>query len=143
MTYEEFEMKLNDYLLEKGRDTLFNEGVLRGNGALLTGESLRPLLQLMEAESINEFTSFDGSWFLKANGEFVNPGSDESRSGNISSLRKPGNVFRRQNKSLNPFFKSTPTTPEAPTVLNEIRKIKCDLLLITKQLEELESMLTG
>ena len=89
-------------------DYLLKRGVLRRNGAylLLRGTSVDPLLHLMREHAVTRLESAGQSWWLKDNGDFHNPKSDEQlRTGNVGDLRKPGNVFNLQNEFNNPYFK--------------------------------------
>jgi hypothetical protein len=102
---------------------------------LLTGQSLPNILKIMQKESIDEFFSDTSDFVLKSNGDFSNSFSSEARMGNISKLIKTGNIFRKQNRHLNPFF--TKTVASHP-VKSKIADLRIKVADIMKDLEILE-----
>ena len=78
--------------------------VLNGDTRLLNNRSVTPLIELMAEHDVSRLVAPGRDWFLDADGTFRNPRSVEATSGNVESLRNPGNVFSEQNTSLNPHY---------------------------------------
>ena len=78
--------------------------VLNGDTRLLNNRSVTPLIELMAEHDVSRLVAPGRDWFLDADGTFRNPRSVEATSGNVESLRNPGNVFNEQNTSLNPHY---------------------------------------
>ena len=85
-------------------EQLAQRDILHGDTRLLNNRSVTPLIELMAEHSISRLASSGRDWFLDADGTFRNPRSAEATSGNVASLRNPGNVFNEQNASLNPHY---------------------------------------
>lgn len=100
------EREIREFLQTIAVDELVARGVLnpKGNDYLLQGVNVAPLIGLMRERGVTRLTSLDGRWSLTAEGMFNNPYSREAKSGSYESLEKPGNVFRDQNRPINPYF---------------------------------------
>lgn len=80
-----------------------------GAGYLLRAQSVGPLVNLMKAHNIEKLEKVEANWFLTSEYEFQNPGSQEHRIGDATTLKNPGNVFNAQNPNINPYFKKRRT----------------------------------
>lgn len=72
---------------------------------LLMGRSVNPLIDLMKESGVDRLENPDSNWFLTAEGLFQNLYSSEEES-NIKNLMSLGNVFKKQNRFINPYFVS-------------------------------------
>ena len=100
------EAQIWSFLLGVGLEELVERGVLqpqRTTGPLLQAGSVEPLLALMRERNVELLTG-EGAWSLDVNGDFVNRTSPSVKAGNLSELSQPGDLFRRKNRSINPFF---------------------------------------
>ena len=100
MTEADVRAFLNQFTAED----LATKGVLNGKTYLLNNKSVTPLTELMNEHGLSRLASAAREWSLDVNGEFRNPRSAEAKSGNVESLRNPGNVFNEQNTSINPHY---------------------------------------
>lgn len=103
------EIDARKFLRRFREDGLEARGVLRPNrhfGYLLNNESVAPLLRLMIERKVSRLVADDRDWYLAIDVEFKNPGSEESKEGNVRDLKNQGSVFNEQNRHINPFFKS-------------------------------------
>ena len=100
------EKEIREFLQTIAVDELVSRGSLnpKGNGYLLQGVNVAPLIGLMSERGVTRLTSSDGRWSLTVEGVFSNPYSREAKSGLYESLERPGNVFHRQNRFINPYF---------------------------------------
>ena len=100
------EREIREFLQTIAVDELVVRGVLnpKGNGYLLQGVNVSPLIGLMRERGVNQLTSPESRWSLTVEGVFSNPYSREAKSGLYESLERPGNVFRDQNRFINPYF---------------------------------------
>ena len=97
-------------------DELKNRGILRGSRYLLQGTSVDPLIELMKEHNVTRLVAEKRRWFLTSDGEFSNPRSDQGdiRQGRVADLRNPGDVFKGQNRYINPHFDRS-QSPGVPT----------------------------
>lgn len=102
----EMEREIREFLQRIAVDELVARGVLnpKGNGYLLQGVNVAPLIGLMRERGITRLTSSDNRWSLTVEGMFSNPHSREAKSGLYESLERHGNVFWSQNRLINPYF---------------------------------------
>ncbi len=95
---------IRDFLSQFSVEELAEKAILRGETRVLNYRSVSPLLKLMSDKGITRLEAVDRSWFLSADGEFQNRLSEEAKSGLVSDLNNPGNVFNYQNVALNPHY---------------------------------------
>jgi len=85
---------------------LTKRGILRGTSNLLTGRSLRPLMDLMVERGVTRLESPDHDWYLDVKeGRYRNMYSFEEKEGNIDGVIKPGTVFNLMNVHINPYYR--------------------------------------
>ena len=104
------EVDIREFLSRFRVEDLAGRGVLRRRGEtyLLRAQSVGPLRTLMREHNVTRLVAADRNWFLAENGDFSNPGSEETtKSGNVSQLRNPGNAFMNNNNHINPHFRSS------------------------------------
>ncbi len=85
-------------------EELASRGILNGGTHLLNNKSVTPLIEFMTEHGLSRLVSAAKGWSLDVNGEFRNPHSAEATSGNVEGLQNPGNVFNKQNTSINPHY---------------------------------------
>ena len=103
------EKDIREFLEEVGEAKLEARDVLipnRRHDYLLNNKSVNSLLRLMVEYEVSRLVAEDRGWFLEEGGKFENPGSQEIKEGNVRDLENRGSVFTRQNRRINPFFKS-------------------------------------
>ena len=103
------EVNVRDFLKKFTVKDLVSRGVLQPDRRfeyLLRAQSVEPLRHLMREHNVTRLVAEERNWFIKDNGDFNNPGSEEIRSGNVSQLKNRGMVFNNYNPFINPFFKS-------------------------------------
>jgi|APSaa5957512622_1039677.scaffolds.fasta_scaffold117712_2 hypothetical protein len=137
---------INELLLEESKRYWENNGVLhkRKDTSILTKDSIPQLLNEMNSRKITKLKSYDSLWELDVHGNYKNSSSDEKRSGNINNLKKLGNLFRRQNRNLNPFYQANSSDDgfDRGLMLTQVRRLRkrvSDLDIEIKQLEDLLS----
>lgn len=101
---------VTEFLNRFSVDELVNRGILRGTQRILNYRSVLPLMKLMAEHDIARLEDSEGDWFLTSQGEFRNRYSIEEQSGNIQELENVGNVFKGQNRSVNPHYVLRPDT---------------------------------
>ena len=95
---------VRDFLRKFSLGELTERGVLRGETPLLRGLSVPLLIALMKEHGLNRLTAQERNWYLTADGEFSNPGSKDILQGQYGNLDRHGNVFRNQNRHINPHW---------------------------------------
>ena len=113
-----------EFLTRIGVSRLKESKVLRGETNLLNGHSLNPLLQLMQDESIEQLNDDTRKWYLMSNGQFSNPKSPSLKTGNVSDLANPGDVFWLQNRAINPHYKG----PERATFIDQFDNFPLEVM---------------
>ena len=102
-----------EFLNRFSSDELKGKGVLRGNTQVLNNASVFPLIDLMVAQEVTRLVAPERDWFLTSEGEYSNPLSTESKTGNVQDLGNRGNVFNEQNTSINPHYIRRPSPPDS------------------------------
>lgn len=98
------EMDVLEFLKQFSAGDLADRGVLRGTTFVLNHSSVSPLRKLMSERKITRLHAEDRGWHLASDGDFANPLSAEAKSGLVSQLENPGNVFNYQNTAINPHY---------------------------------------
>ena len=99
-------MEITLFLKRFTVDELVSRGVLtrdRNAKTALTGKTLTALIALMREMGIRHVWSTGRRWHLTTGYEFHNPWSEEKKSGDARQLSDPANVFRGQNRFINPY----------------------------------------
>ncbi|MGA6840610.1 AAA family ATPase [Priestia megaterium] len=104
-------LDITDFLLEFSKTELINKNIIDSPRDMLTANSIYPLMDLMKKENVDTLVS-QGGWFLHKNGYFHNGYATGTKMGKISDLVeskyiKLNDVFKRQNKFINPYFKDS------------------------------------
>lgn len=98
-------VEVQEFLRRFEIDYLRKRGILLTTRNLMQGKSVYPLVELMKEQNVERLISADGKWFLISNGEFANSRSAERRKyGHVDQLEEKGNVFKGQNKRINPHY---------------------------------------
>ncbi|MDE2843046.1 MAG: endonuclease NucS [Chloroflexota bacterium] len=111
------ELHIKEFLTRFSVDELTSEGILREGSLFLSNLSVEPLINWMNTHEVTRLYATEGDWFLTSEGEFQNPYSTEAKSGKVEKLNTLGNVFFRQNPTLNPYYVASPapeTTRHVP-----------------------------
>ena len=95
---------IRDFLRKFSLVELTERGVLRGETPLLRGLSVSLLIALMKEHEVDRLTAQERNWYLTSDGEFSNPGSKDILQGQYENLDRHGNVFRNQNRHINPHW---------------------------------------
>jgi len=96
---------IRDFLLRFTEEELEDRDILRGQDNLLKGTSIDHLIALMKEHNIDKLEFPGRNWFLDVDYNFNNPRSLESAT-NVYQLSMRGEVFRSQNRHINPYFES-------------------------------------
>ena len=103
---------VREFFRQFSPEELEERGILRGKDLILRGLSVPPLIALMQEHGIIRLIATERSWYLSSDGEFSNPSSKAFTQGHYESLERPGNVFRGQNRHINPhWYKSLAYNP--------------------------------
>ena len=104
------EVDIREFLKRFTVEELVDRGVLKPIGGTyqLQGTSVGPLQDLMHEHNVARLVAASQKWFFGVDGEFSNRLSEEFKTGNVSQLQEKGNVFRHNNKFINPLFKGEP-----------------------------------
>lgn len=102
------ELHIKEFLTRFSVDELTSEGILREGSLFLSNLSVEPLINWMNTHGVTRVYAPEGDWFLTSQGEFQNPYSTEAKTGSVESLNARGNVFYRQNPTINPHYVASP-----------------------------------
>lgn len=136
-------------------DELENRGILhpRGSRYELKADSVDPLMELMKERSVARLVARERRWFLTSDGEFANPGAPPGmKRGRVANLRNPGDVFKTQNRYINPHYNrsqspaispkppvSSSTLTPRPLTADELGRMRRKLLRIMDCIEDSQS----
>ena len=95
---------VRDFLRKFRLGELTERGILRGEIPWLRGLSVPPLMALMKEHGVPRLVAQERNWYLTSDGEFSNPGSKDILQGHYENLERHGNVFRKQNRHINPHW---------------------------------------
>ncbi len=99
-------MEITLFLKRFTVDELVSRGVLtrdRNAKTALTGKNLTALIALMREMGVSYVWSTGRRWHLTTGYEFHNSWSEEKKGGDARQLSDPANVFRGQNRFINPY----------------------------------------
>jgi hypothetical protein len=85
---------------------LIHDRVLLKKTSELKGESIEPLIALMQRENVDILVDDKGKWQLNKNGDFKNQYASPKLEQNYRTLDHPGSVFLKTNEEINPFYKN-------------------------------------
>ncbi|KRF54840.1 hypothetical protein ASG97_05455 [Bacillus sp. Soil745] len=101
---------ITNFLLDFPKNELINKKIVDSPRDMLTSNSVYPLIELMKENNVDTLIS-QGGWFLSNKGYFHNCYATK-KMGKINDLLesnyiKLSDVFKRQNKFINPYFKDS------------------------------------
>jgi hypothetical protein len=115
---------IRDFLRRFTEEELEDRGVLQGQAKLLRETSIDHLIALMKEHNVDKLEFPERNWFLDADYNFNNPRSLE-RATNVYQLSMRGEVFRAQNRHVNPYFELPEPEPndEVESLITEAKTI--------------------
>ncbi|MFE5500831.1 hypothetical protein ACFQ6G_26275, partial [Bacillus cereus] len=102
---------ITNFLLDFSKQDLIKKGIINPPRDMITSKSLYPLMELMKKSNVDTLIS-QGGWFLNSNGYFYNNYASGKKMGELLDLIerniiKPSDIFKGQNKYINPYFKDS------------------------------------
>ena len=104
---------VRDFLRKFRLGELTERGILRRETPWLRGSSVPPLMALMKEHGVPPLVAQERNWYLTSDGEFSNPGSKDILQGHYENPERHGNVFRKQNRHINPHWTGSLAYPSS------------------------------
>lgn len=115
---------MTEFLLELDKKRLINKKIIDGGNNYLSGENYNELISLMRDREVDTLVGSDG-WFLNVQGYFYNQFS-KSKWGKIDVILDKKELFLRQNKYINPYFKNSLVYSEKDNINKKIETDSVD-----------------
>jgi len=98
-------MNMKDFLQGFSAKELRERDILITARNILQGVSVKPLIGLMRNSGIQKLEYQPIGWSLDTDYNFSNRFSPELKKGKVQDLKKPGSVFTKTNRDINPHYR--------------------------------------
>lgn len=115
---------ITEFLLELDKKRLINKKIIDGGTNYLSGENYDELTSLMKDREVDTLVGSDG-WFLNVQGYFYNQHS-KNKWGKIDVILDKKEIFLKQNKYINPYFKNSLVYSEKNNINKKIETDSVD-----------------
>ena len=140
-------MNMKDFLQGFSAKELRERDILITARNILQGVSVKPLIGLMRNSGIQKLEYQPIGWSLDTDYNFSNRFSPELKKGKVQDLKKPGSVFTKTNRDINPHYRGQSLASNIEEEIEEAGEITVGLerdlqAMLRQRIQDLEPGLT-